>query len=188
MLAVHNDPDLRQQDIADQVNMSGAMVNTYIKEMKGSGYILIENKNRRDLQYRLTEKGRQLFMQQFVHCSAEIVELYRKTKFDLSKRLHQVFDGDEVVSVLLYGGSETARLVISVLEYFNNVKIVAIVDRDAGKWGNCMNSYVIQSPVITSEIQFDCIVISSFARQGEIFNEIQGIGREDIRIVQLSSL
>ncbi len=188
MLALHNDPDLRQQDIADQVNMSGAMVNSYIKQMKDGGSIAIESKNRRDLKYRLTKNGHEELMSHLMACSSEIVELYRAAKFAIAQQLAKCFENDKFLRVLLYGGSETARLVMSVLENFPNVDIVGVVDNDANKWGSAINSYVIARPEMEMKKSVDCIVISSFSRQNEIFEAIRDLGTTGIRIVRLSLL
>lgn len=188
MLALHNDHDLRQQEIANQVNMSGAMVNSYIKQLKECGWVVVENKNRRDFTYRLSSTGQKHLVQHLMACSAEIVELYKKAKLELVNQLKENFAGDETVKVMLFGGSETARLVISVLAYFPNVEIVGVVDNDAEKWGTVIDSYEIRQPESAKAIAFDCFVISSFAKQDEIFEAIRAFGKTGIRIVKLSSL
>lgn len=188
MLALHHDHDLRQQEIAQQVNMSGAMVNSYIKQLKECGWIVVENKNRRDLTYRLSSDGQKHLMRHLMACSAEIVELYKKAKVELVDQLKEYFGGDQAVRVMLYGGSETARLVISVLGYFPSVEIVGVVDKDKEKWGKSIDSYTIGQPETARETAFDFFVISSFAKQDEISEAIRALGIHGIRIVKLSSL
>ena len=188
MLTLCREPDLRQQEIADQVNMSGAMVNGYIKQLKEEGYLDIEKKNKRDFAYRLTQSGRRQLMVHLMACSAEIVRFYSMAKDELIQRLADVFAGGDVVKVILYGGSETARLVVSALERFPAVKILAIVDNDSRKWGELIGSYAIQPPEILSRMKPEWIIIASFAQQDEIDELLQNKHKVTARILKLSSL
>lgn len=188
MLVMHNEPDLRQQGIAERAGMSGAMVNGYIKQLRDSGYITTQKKNRRDLEYKLTEMGRELLVFHLMECSAEIVQLYGQAKNELVRRLTETFRTDEFTRVALYGGSETGRLVLESLKPFVNVKIVAVIDSDSEKWGNFIGQHVVQGPEILGNIEVDYIIISSFARQNEIYSYLTKTILINANILRLSSL
>ena len=188
MLTMCREPDLRQQEIAEQVNMSGAMVNGYIKQLNEAGFIKIEKKNKRDFEYRLTELGRRQLMDHLMACSAEIVQFYSMAKEELIQRLDDIFVDGQPAKVILYGGSETARLVVSSLERFSAVKIMAIVDSDSQKWGCSIGGFAIQNPDILSKINPDWIIIASFAKQDDIYESLQIKHNVSARILKLSSL
>lgn len=168
--------------------MSGAMVNAYIKQLKENGHITIHQKNRRDLEYELTQTGKEQLIFHLMECSAEIVQLYSKAKHELVKRLNEVFSNTGNTRIALYGGSETCRLVLESLEHFTHVKIVAVVDSDSGKWGSTIGAHVVQGPEILENAQVEYVIISSFARQNEIYNHLSESALTDAQILRLSSL
>lgn len=188
MLAMQHEPDLRQQGIAEKVNMSGAMVNGYIKQMKRAGFIHVKEKNRRDYEYLLTQAGREKLVFHLMECSAEIVQLYSQAKRELIARLSDFFAERTLVRVMLYGGSDTGCLVVEALENLDNVKVVAVVDSDSMKWGTAIGSYVVQGPAILEQIMVDYVIISSFARQDEIYNLLLKIPIAEGKILKLSML
>lgn len=188
MLAMHHEPDLRQQGIAERVNMSGAMVNGYVKQLKSAGYIHVKEKNKRDLEYRLTKAGCEKLVFHLMECSAEIVQLYSQAKRELIERLSEFFEKRVVVRVMLYGGSDTGGLVVEALENFDNVKVVAVVDSDSMKWGTAIGSHIVQGPAILEQATVDYIIISSFARQNEIYDLLRKIPITEEKILKLSSL
>jgi len=188
MLAMQHEPDLRQQGIAEKVNMSGAMVNGYIKRLKSDGFIDVKEKNKRDFEYRLTRIGREQLVFHLMECSAEIVQLYSQAKRELIQRLSDFFTEETLVRVMLYGGSDTGCLVVEALENLDNVKVVAVVDSDNMKWGTAIGSYVVQGPAILEQTMVDYTIISSFARQDEIYNLLLKIPIPEEKILKLSSL
>lgn len=188
LLTIHHCPDIRQQQIAEKVGMSGAMVNSYIKHLKADGYLDVKKKNGRDLDYRLTDSGRMQVMIALMSFSAEIVQLHSKAKDELISRLQKVFHNGDLTKVVLYGGSETARLVVGALEEFPTVNIAAVLDTDARKWGDMIAGYVIQSPQILNQINPDKIIIASFARQKEIEGLLCDANISNDIIIRLSTL
>ena len=188
MLAVYKDPELSQHTIGKQTNLSGAMVNNYLKTMREAGVIEVGKKNKRDKVYNLSNKGEQVLMGALVDCSAELVQHVSKIKKILNSRLVSFFKDNKSHVVVLYGGADTAHFVLESLAGITNVSVVGIVDGDSSKWGTDLNAILIQSPDILSQLEFDTIIICSYAHQETIYRSISHFEQNGIHIVQLSSI
>lgn len=188
LLAIHNNSDISQHSIAKKVGMSGAMVNSYIKKMKLASHLNVININGRDKKYELTGSGKEVLMEHLMSCSAEIVQLYSKAKSELVKKLVDACEKKSSIKVVLYGGSDTARLVVSAIEQIPQYVVVAIVDNDQSLWGQSIGGHVIQNPALIKDTDFDCIVISTFAKQNEIYASLKTTEEYGTKIIRLSAL
>ena len=188
LLTVLHEPNLSQQAIASKTDLSGSMVNGYIRELTKNSLIAVEARNKRDKLYKLTEAGRRKLMNSLMNCSAEIVQLYSQAKTEIINKLKEHLLGNGSMRLVLYGGADTAQLVNNALEQFPHVHIAAIVDNDASKWGVRIGNHVIQSPLVLENVMIDCIIISSFARQNEIYTFIKKYEEQGIKIIRLSTL
>ena len=188
MLAVYRDPELSQHNIGMQTNLSGAMVNNYLKTMREAGVIRVGKKNKRDKVYNISKKGEQILMRALVDCSAELVQHVSKIKKILNSRLVSFFKDNNSHTVVLYGGADTAHFVLESLAGIANVSVAGIVDGDSSKWGSDLNAIPIQSPENLSQLEFDTIIICSYAHQETIYKSIAHFEQSGIHIVQLSSI
>lgn len=188
LLVMHHDSELSQHTIASRTQLSGAMVNGYVKKMRKDGLIDVINKNKRDKVYQLTAIGKETLMEDLIACSTELVQLFSQVKEELKGRLQSSLNINEQQNIVLFGGANTAQLVLSAIENVSNVHIAAIVDNDSEKWGSKLGQFVIQSPSILNEMVFDCVVICSFARQDEIYQSISSLEKKGIKIIRLSSI
>ncbi|MCB2214758.1 winged helix-turn-helix transcriptional regulator [Desulfofustis glycolicus] len=188
LLAVLHDSEISQQEIAEQSGLSGAMVNGYVKTLRKDGIVEMLERNRRDKEYHLTAAGKSRLMNLLMNCSAEIVQLYSQARQEIITKLLGHLNGNGSHRVVLFGGADTAQLVCSALESFSHVEIVAIVDNNKGKWGQVIGSQMIQDPALLEEIEFDSVVISSFARQDEIYESIRSLESQNVKLIKLASL
>ena len=188
LLAINHSNHISQHGIAKSAGLSSAMVNNYIKELVQENFIEVLRLNRRDNDYRLTTRGRRKLFSLLMQCSAEIVQLYAQAKNELVEKFERLFNNGVKHKVVLFGGSETACMVIQAIHRFPQAEISAIVDNDETKWGTMLEGYSITSPEHLPSINPDTIIISSFARQDEIYSSIKELAGRDIKIVKLSSL
>jgi predicted transcriptional regulator len=188
LLAMYHNPELSQHGIATQANLSGAMVNGYVKKMKQCGLVNILQKNKRDNVYVLTSSGKTSLMKCLIGCSTELVQLFSQLRDELQERLHSYFTRNDSRKIILFGGANTAQLVLSAIDPLPYVSIEAIVDNDSSKWGKSLGKNKIQSPEIMDELDFDCVVISSYACQNEIYETISHLLKKNVSIVKLSSI
>jgi predicted transcriptional regulator len=188
LLTMYHEPHLSQQAIAKSANLSSAMVNQYVKELARDKLIKVTEINKRDKDYSLTAKGRRLLFSLLMNCSAEIVQLYAQAKQELVEKLSFFFSSNPNQRIVLFGGAETAAMVIQAVHKFPHAEIIGIVDNDQSKWGQTFEGITIQSPDTITSMEPDTIIIASFARQDEIFASIQDTVPQDINIIKLSSL
>ena len=164
------------------------MVNKYVRELVRDKLIKVSNRNKRDRDYSLTVRGKTLLFSLLMNCSAEIVQLYAQAKQELVKKLSTFFSDGIKKRIVLFGGAETAALVIQAIHNFPNAKIVGIVDNDQRKWGNTFEGFTINSPAQITTLNPSAIIIASFAKQDEIYQSIKDEIPEYIKIVKLSSI
>lgn len=186
--AVVNESHLSQQEIARTANLSGAMVNEYVRILREQGLIDVVDKNKRDKLYHLTDVGKKNLTELLMLCSAEIVQLYGQAKYEIISRLTEYFTTRETCKTVLFGGAETAEVVISALEQFPQVVLSTVVDNDSAKWGEKIGNHIIQPPDLLHKITFDSLIISSFARQEEIYESVSWLKKSGVKIIKLTSL
>ena len=104
------------------------------------------------------------------------------------RKLEAVGNGSPSIKVLLFGGADTAHMVVGALEHIEKYKIIAIVDNDRRLWGERIGAHIIQSPEIIKTIKVDSIIISTFAKQNEIYRDIKWVEDEGVKVVRLSTL
>ena len=188
LLAINHTPNLSQQAIAISANLSSAMVNNYMKDLVREGLVQVANRNKRDRDYLITDSGRQKLFSLLMSCSAEIVQLYAQAKDELVKKFSKLFSDGNAHRVVLFGGSETACMVIQAIYKFPQAEIAGIVDNDSAKWHTHLEGHTITSPDSLTNLSPDTVIIASFARQDEIYESIKKLKDQGINIVKLSSL
>ena len=188
LLAINHTPNLSQQAIARSANLSSAMVNSYIKDMVREGLVRMARRNKRDMDYLITDNGRKKLFALLMRCSAEIVQLYAQAKDELVNKFSKFFSDGNTHRVVLFGGAETACMVIQAIHLFPQAEIVGIVDNDNAKWNTLLEGYTITPPQSLTTISPDTVIISSFAKQDEIYESINKLTDQGINIVKLSSL
>ncbi len=188
LLAVHHEPNLSQHRIAAQCHMSSAMAHQYIRTLHKKELILVQARNKRDRAYRLTDSGRQWLFSLLMRCSAEIVQLYAQAKVELIEKFSKLFGNQPGSRIVLFGGSETASLVIQALHQVPAVTIAGIVDNDPSKWSTCLEGIPIQSPDNLEGLDPTAIVIASFAKHKEIHDSIRHLENKGITICTLASI
>lgn len=188
LLTMYHDPELSQQSIAGMTDLSAAMVNGYVKKLKEAKLVNVLNKNRRDRVYEITSSGERLLIERLIGCSTEIVQLSYQVQQELKNRLKRSFTGLDKPRIVLFGAADTAQLVLGVLEEFEDAVVLAIVDNDKNKWGKKLGQMVIQPPSILENMDHNCLVISSFACQNEIYDSISHYEEKGVRIIKLSAV
>lgn len=161
------------------------MVNNYIKQLSACGSLTITNRNNRDCDYQLTRQGQQELNSLLMDYSAEIVQFYAQTRSEISKRLKKFFSRKRQISIVLFGASDTCELVMRALGDFPQANIVGIVDSNPSKHGVSFNGIPIRSPEIIESIHPDYVLITSYAKQDEIYEATKHFLEKGIKIKRL---
>lgn len=185
LYSIYEEPEASQHRIAAKTNLSSSMVNNYIKWLKQEGLIFVIGKTNRTHQYHLTEDGHVMLRQFLLDYSAEIVQLYGTAKNEIANILKK-FHNESIRTIVLFGVAETAEIVYAATKQ-TELEIVGVVDSDEVKQGRIFNGLEIRSPEDIIEIRPDAVIITSFGKQEEIYQQVRTISN-DIEIRKLSDI
>ncbi len=188
LLTVYHHPAVSQHKIARSTSLSSAMVNTYIKELATGGLITLTSRNNRDLNYSLTASGKESLAALLADYSAEIVQLYTQAKNEIVQRLAAFLKPGQKTRLILFGASETCELVLRALENFPQAEVVGVVDSNTAKQNTVFHGHLISAPQRIRELAPDSVIITSFAKQDEIFDSIRSLENEGIAIQKLATI
>lgn len=186
LFAINESPDKSQSAIGEITNLSGSMVNNYIKSFKHDHLITVTGQTNRTQNYFLTDKGRSMLTHLLLGYSAEIVQLYSAVKKEISHMLTG-FYAEGIRTVVLFGAAETAEIVHSALKETDLV-VIGVVDNAKEKQGRLFNGLKIRKPEEILKIDPDGVIITSFAHQEEIYSAVRELVEDKIKIKKLSTL
>lgn len=165
------DSSLSQFELGKRLNLSGAMVNQYLKQLQESGLVEFLPVNGKSYRYTLTEQGRQSRREMFSDYSSETVRLYTTIKDFVLERLSLLREeGKERLA--LFGASETCEVVLSALRD-TDFKVMILLDNDQQKQGQLFNGHVVSAPQVLDQVDCDAVVITSFGKQEEIYEQLK---------------
>ncbi|MBI4774546.1 MAG: winged helix-turn-helix transcriptional regulator [Deltaproteobacteria bacterium] len=186
LACLNENPSMSQHILAERVHLSSTMVNNYIRRLADEGLIRVEGHTNRSMRYSLTPKGYNRLSKLFIDYSVDIVRLYIATKHELVHKLMSL-PREGVRRVVLFGAGETCEIVFAALKEMP-VQVVGIVDNDPEKQGKRFFGIPVEGREAVPAIQPDCVLITSYARQDEIFEEIRHLESEGIRVCRLIDL
>jgi DNA-binding MarR family transcriptional regulator len=186
LMVIHDSPRLSQHKIAQLTDLSSSMVNNYMKKLQKEDLVKASGKTNRTQRYHLTLAGQKELFGLLLDYSAEIIQLYSAAKKQVADRLHR-FHSEGIRSLALFGAAETAEVVHAALKDTPLV-VKGIVDSNIGKQGSRFNGFVVQSPDSLKSMNADAVLITSFARQEEIYGCIQEVLGQQAQVKRLSDL
>jgi DNA-binding MarR family transcriptional regulator len=184
--AIHDEPESSQHAIGKTTRLSSSMVNNYIKRLKEEGLITISGDTNRTQSYHLTSDGQKDLRQALLHYSADIVQLYGSVKREIA-RILTGFYREGIRTIVLFGAAETAEVVHLAIKETQLV-MIGVVDSDESKHNKPFNGLFVQPPEEIKRIKPDAVIITSFARQEEIFKYLKKIVGKKTKIKKLSDL
>lgn len=185
---IKKNPYTTQKKIAQAIDSSVSMVNTYIDQLEKNGHMKRQYKSPKVVHYHITEKGgkRKGFL--LINYMKELVNLYILAKDNVEKFLVEVEDAGHT-NILIYGAGEVAETILSVVKSRdeNKIEITAIVDDDK----NIQNDVILEHIVISKEdihkYQHDAIVITSYTYEDEIRENLKEINYPEEKIIRFFS-
>jgi DNA-binding MarR family transcriptional regulator len=186
LLSIHDSPESSQHAIGRKTRLSSSMVNNYIKSFKAEGLITVSGDTNRTQSYHLTASGEKTLRETLIQYSTDIVQLLSSVKREITNILNSYYE-EGIRTVVLFGAADTAEVVHLAIKETQLV-IIGVVDSDASKHGKPFNGLLIQSPEEVRRINPDAVIITSFARQEEIYNFIKGLVCKKTKVKKLSEL
>ena len=179
------DGQVSQTELGRRANLSGAMVNQYLKDLVERKYIEFERINGKSYRYLLSGEGEHYRQTQFAAFSSETVQIYTALKLAISRRL-EALKARGIKKLVLFGASETCEIVLQSLRAAGGFEVVAIVDNDPDKAGKTIGGHVISPPVALDSVRPHAVVITSFGCQEEIHRQLLPLSqRHNAEIIRL---
>ncbi|WP_242012319.1 winged helix-turn-helix transcriptional regulator [Pseudodesulfovibrio cashew] len=169
--ALTRDSSLSQFELGKRLNLSGAMVNQYLKHLQENGLVEFLPVNGKSYRYTLTDQGRQSRREMFSDYSSETVRLYTTIKDFVLERLSPLM-AEGKTRLALFGASETCEVVLSALRE-TDFQIMILLDNDPRKQGQLFNGHVVSAPHVMDQVDCDAVVITSFGKQAEIYEQLK---------------
>jgi len=175
---ISQEPDISQGSLAKSTGIVPSMVNRYIYQFEEDGLLLKEGKNRRNMRYNLTKKGR--FRLQFLTIAYlnEVSSLYTQSH-DIFLEVLTEIRKNNIERLFLYGAGIVGGIVAEVLQ-FEEFELLGFVDDSVSKQNEQFHGFSIVSPESIRKVEYDGIVIASFRHSEKMFNKAIKSGLKNI--------
>ncbi len=189
LLAIHQEPRTSQHDIARRAVISSSLVNGYIKSLASDGLIATRIRNQRDRDYSLTKQGEKELSSLLLDYSTETVQIYAQAKQAVAQRLVHIFRStDQPATVVLYGAADTCELILGALTGIPEARVIGIVDSSPEKQETTFHNFTVMPTATITPLSPDVVIITSFAKQNEIYREIKHLEEKGIHILRFTVL
>lgn len=174
-----------QNELGRRANLSGAMVNQYLKEMANHDLIEFERVNGKSFRYLLTDEGEARRQTMFSNFSSETVQIYTALKATIASKL-KALKARGIMKLVLFGASETCEIVLQALRAADGFEVMAVVDNDPTKAGKTIGGHIISPSVVLGSLRPQAVVITSFGCQEEIFKQLRALyEQQNVEIIRL---
>jgi DNA-binding MarR family transcriptional regulator len=174
--ALANRAEISQSELGRQAGLSGAMVNSYLKDLQNRGLVDFTPVNGKSYSYEVTTSGMEAERELFNHYCAEVVQAYAALKDQVRAKLEPLHENG-VTRLVLWGASDTCEVALSAL-HDGPFNILALLDSDPAKQGRPFHGHVVSPPALLDSLDCQAVVITSFGRQEEIFNHLKPRARD----------
>ncbi|WP_078717157.1 winged helix-turn-helix transcriptional regulator [Paucidesulfovibrio gracilis] len=182
--ALNDDSGLSQYELGCRLHLSSAMVNQYLRSMQQEDLVRFKPRDGKSYHYELTAEGQACRESMFAEYSSETVQLYSRIKRYVKSRVLGL-ERSGRTRVVLFGAAETCEVVLSAL-MDGGLTVLALLDNDEEKHGRVFHGHVIGHPALLEQIDCDAVVITSFGKQQEIFEQLSSFSeRKGIPIVRM---
>lgn len=170
-----------QRDLANGLNISLGLVNSFIKRLANKGYFKIVNIQRNRVKYLLTPQG----VAEKTRLTYEYVKLSYQFYSDARQKLRNLYKELEVEGsnlILFYGAGDLAEIAY-VSAQGTSIKLVAVIDGYLK--GKDFFEYTILDPEELPGLTFDKILITSIDSIDAVYHSIIRKGISDRKIVTI---
>ena len=179
---IEKDQAPSQRYLANELNISLGLVNSFIKRLAQKGLFKIKSIPKNRVKYILTPKGaaeKTRLTYKYIQYSFQFYKSARKKLRVLFSALSS--NGD--LSIVFYGASDLAEIAyISLKE--TQIQLVAVVDDN--KADEIFMDFVISSPNRLEKISFDKILITSIKEPEKVLERIlqKGISHSKVAMLE----
>ena len=175
---IDNNHSPSQRDLAQKLNISLGLVNSFIKRLATKGYVKITTIPRNRVKYILTPKGfaeKSRLTYEFIQYS---LHFYKRALRDIEELLND-FQKRGVKKVVFYGANDLAEIAFISLRG-TDIKLIGVADDH--KQGKDFLGFTVKSITELKKTEFDRIVITSVDSREAQLDKLLGkkIPREKI--------
>ena len=180
---ISSNDEVSQRMIAAKLNISLAMVNSYLIDAEMKKYIKTDNKNKR-VKYLITKKGEERIKVLNISLLKSSLDVYNSAKVECEKFL-TVIENKGFKNILFYGAGEVAEIMLYVINNGNsNINVKAVIDDDVSKQGTkFVNLPIISLSKVKDYENIDGILVSSYTNVDAINKNLSDFGYDKTKIL-----
>ena len=175
---IDNNHSPSQRDLAQKLNISLGLVNSFIKRLATKGYVKITTIPRNRVKYILTPKGfaeKSRLTYEFIQYS---LHFYKRALRDIEELLND-FQKKGVKKVVFYGANDLAEIAFISLRG-TDVQLIGVADEE--KQGKDFLGFTVKSITELKKAGFDRIIVTTIDSKEAQLDKLLGkkIPREKI--------
>lgn len=172
---------LTQRDLSDRLGIALGLVNSYIKNLAIKGFITVKSIPPKRYAYYLTPKGFAEKSRLAYHLLHDYTRIYREAKANF-KSLFNGLQEAGTARIVLAGADEVAEIASITLQE-TTLDLVGIVDNLRS--GQKLLGRTIRPVGDIVHMSYDAVVVTSYVRRAEIFEELVKTGIEQTGIKRI---
>jgi len=176
-----NNDSLTQRDLSSRLGIALGLVNSYIKNLVKKGFITVKTIPSKRYAYYLTPQGFTEKTRLTYHMLSDYTRIYRDARKNL-KVLFQELSEVGIKNVIFAGTDEVAEIAYLSLQE-TDLRLAGVVDMEQTNVRFINNT--VQHIEKVRQMEFDCIVITTYLKRDQIYKELlkNGVRKERIRTI-----
>ena len=170
-----------QRDLAQDLNISLGLVNSFIKRLAKKGYFKIGHLPKNRIRYILTPRG----VAEKSRLTYEYIQYSFKFYRDARQKLRDLYaelETQGVRRIVFYGADDLAEIAYISLQQ-SRIELVAVVDD--GSIGKKFMQFTVAHPDRIESLWFDRVLIATINSTESIFEKIATMGISLSRVVAI---
>jgi DNA-binding MarR family transcriptional regulator len=172
---------LTQRDLSSRLGIALGLVNSYIKNLVAKGFITVKSIPPKRYAYYLTPKGFAEKTRLTYDLLHDYTRIYREARKNLKQLFHDL-QQTGMKRIVFAGADEIAEIAYLTLQE-TELKLAGLVDLE--KAGEKFFGREICSLKKLKDMDYDCIVVTSYLKRESISRELMnhGTAKKDIRTI-----
>lgn len=168
-----------QRDLSNRLGIALGLINSYIKNLVAKGFITIKAIPPKRYIYYLTPKGFTEKTRLTYDLLQDYTRIYREAKNNFES-LFRLIEDEGKRDIVFAGADEVAEIAFITLQQ-TSMRLTGILD-DEKNGENFFGKKILPLADIR-ELEYDCIVVTSYLRYESLYQQIMGYGIEtkDVR-------
>lgn len=182
---VYKNKNITQRVISKHLGVAVSMINKYLDDYEGKGYLIKNYISSKQIFYSLTKRGverKNLLNIQYLNASQHV---HHSAKENIVLFLNQIINKG-FKRILMYGAGEVAEIMLQVIKNDKTIplRVTAVVDDDKTK----LSKSIVNTPIIMSDEIYDTvhegILISSYTHSKVIYDKLIKLGYDNKKILR----